>query len=1011
MVFGLRIGFACLALLALSFGGLGCDSSPKGPSDKCEKVDCDDGNPCTEDDCDPETGCVNTPADVESLCGDDNPCTADSCDPATGCVNDGAGVTGDCDDGDPCSTDDACQGDGTCAGGGPADCDDGNPCTYDSCHPALGCVHDGTGETGFCDDNSVCTEDDICQGDAAGTCLGTDISANCDDSDPCTADVCDPVGGCSHSVEGVDAACDDGDPCTAADVCQGDGSCAGSMPTDCDDSNECTADSCDQDSGCVHDGAGITSDCDDGNACTVGDFCRGDEAGNCAGIFIDLMDCDDSNICTVDTCDAQLGCVHDGSGIVSACDDGDACTSGDTCAGDAAGSCAGGGATDCDDGNDCTADACDPASGCLHDGSGILVACDDGSVCTIDDACAGDQAGTCSGTDITAAQCNDGNACTADSCDPVDGCENELIASHACYPSIVVDYPLRGATIQGNLGNQVVTVTGTVSSGAGPITSFTLNGVDVPLAGDGSFSQAVATDVGGNTLVFEATDSMDSWKKRVQAFLWSSAYSKPTVPMNGMVDPGMGIWLSQQILDDGDHSLPVNDFATIFELVLGGIDPNSFFDPDDPIASEAGYNIYLTGMNFGGTSAGLQSMNGGMHVTAVISDITGSLFFDCPCGFPCGCWWTGGDSNGGLSMNSLVVQADVLLSVRPDHTLLVDVANSITSINGLSIWSDDLWTDFLLSIVMVFIQDQLVSGLEDELNSQLVSELAPMLEDALSALAIAESFDLPKLDGSGDVISIDLITDFAHTAFDPAGGEVGLRAAAYTTPAVAFDNLGVPMRVGCGAGSQTMVVPGSYPFELVLADDTLNSLFYAAWSGGLLEFPIPEAMLGDVDLEQFGITDLSLTLSGMLAPTAADCGAGGELKIFMGDLSLLASMNFSGVPMDIIVWASATMGLELTASNSQIDITITAIDGIETEIDVVQDELVGLILLIGDGFEQLLVDALMGALNGGQLASIPLPEMDLSDAVGLPPGTAVIALDPQDVSRQGGNTIISGDLQ
>ena len=1010
MVAGLRIGFACLALLALSFGGLGCDSSTKGPSDKCENVDCDDANPCTEDACDPETGCSNPPVDVESLCGDDNPCTADSCDPATGCVNDGSGLSGDCDDGDPCTSGEACQGDGICAGGEPADCGDENPCTYDSCHPALGCVHDGTGETGFCDDNSVCTEEDICQGDAAGTCQGTDISDNCDDGDPCTDDNCDPVGGCSHSVEGVDAACDDGDPCTASDICQGDGTCAGSTPTDCDDDNDCTADSCDSDSGCLHDGSGITTNCDDGNACTVGDFCRGDAAGTCAGIFIDLMDCDDGNFCTVDTCDAQLGCVHDGSGIAGACDDGDACTSGDTCAGDAAGSCVGGAATDCDDGNECTADACDPASGCLHDGSGIQVACDDDSVCTIDDVCAGDLAGTCSGTDITAAQCGDGNSCTADSCDPVDGCENELIASHACYPSIVVDYPPRGATIQGSLVNRVVTVTGTVSSGAGPITSFTLNGVDVPLAGDGSFSQAVATDVGGNTLVFEATDSMDSWKKRVQAFLWSSTYSKPTVPMVGVVDPGMGIWLSQQILDDGDHSLPVNDFATIFEVVLNNLDLNSFFDPNTPIASEQGYNIYINSMSMGGATANLTAVNGGMRVNASMNNVVGDLFFDCTCTW-CTCWLAGGDSGGGMSLSSINIAADVLLSVNPNHTLNVTIQNAVTSISGLDIWADDGWTNFLIGIIWVFIEDGLVADLEAELNSQLTGQLEPMLEDALSALAFNMSFDLPKLDGSGDVIPVNLVTDFSYIAFDPAGGEIGERAAAYTDPAVAYDNLGVPLRVGCGAGGQIMIVPGAYPFELVLADDTLNTLFYAAWNGGLLDFPIPAAMLGDVDLEQFGITDLSLNLSGMLAPTAADCGPGGELKIFMGDLSLLASMNFSGVPMDIIVWASASMGLELVASDGQIAITITAIDSIETEIDVVQDELVGLILLIGDGFEQLLIDALMGALNGGQLASIPLPEMDLSDAVGLPPGTAVIALDPQDVSRQGGNTIISGDLR
>ena len=33
-----------------------------------------------------------------------------------------------------------------------------------------GCLNDGTGVTIGCDDGSLCTENDTCQGDAAGTC-------------------------------------------------------------------------------------------------------------------------------------------------------------------------------------------------------------------------------------------------------------------------------------------------------------------------------------------------------------------------------------------------------------------------------------------------------------------------------------------------------------------------------------------------------------------------------------------------------------------------------------------------------------------------------------------------------------------------------------------------------------------------------------------------------------------------------------------------------------------------
>ncbi|HSA23686.1 MAG TPA: hypothetical protein P5076_19655, partial [Myxococcota bacterium] len=290
-------------------------------------------------------------------------------------------------------------------------------------------------------------------------------------------------------------------------------------------------------------------------------------------------------------------------------------------------------------------------------------------------------------------------------------------------------------------------------------------------------------------------------------------------------------------------------------------------------------------------------------------------------------------------------------------------------------------------------------------------QLAPMLQDALSALAFNESFDLPRLDGSGEVISVNLVTDFSYTSFHPGGGAIGLRAVGYTVDAVPYDNLGVPGRAGCGSGVQTLVVPGAFPFELSLADDTLNSLFFAAWNGGLMEFPVPPELLGDIDFAQYGITNMSMSLSAMLAPTATDCWPDGQLRIFIGDLSLRASFQFAGLPVDLVLWATATMGLQVTAENGEIAIAITQIDAIETQLEVQQDSLIGLIDLIGDGLEVLLTDTLMEMLGGGALATIPLPEIDLSAALPtLPPGT-VIALDPQQVTRQGGNTIISGDLR
>ncbi len=941
------------------------DSPDGGGSSAGGEADspCDDGDACTTGDHCQDGACVGDAVP----CDDANACTDDACDPETGaCVftpNEA-----------PCVSEDVCvnavcQGGACVAGTELRDCDDGNPCTADSCDPATGCVH-APDDAAACDDGLACTQSDAC---AAGVCVGTPV--DCDDQDVCTVDAC---------VEpGVDGDLVDG------------GCVHHSLAALCDDGNPCTDEACDPEQGCVF--PFNTAPCDDGNPCTVDDTCTD---GACLGAPLDV---DDDNVCTDDGCDPASGPFHTVNTLP--CDDGDACTVGDVCAD---GLCtAGPDPLDCDDQNQCTSDSCDAATGCVHattDGAD----CDDQDACTEGDTCHED---TCLGA---AVDCDDGNACTADSCDPADGCHNDLIVSGTCRPHIVVTYPPRGATIAGDPANPIVTVTGTVSSGAGPITSFTINGVDVPVADDGSFAYDMPAAVGGNTIKFHATDSFDTPRDRVQAFLWSQTYLKPdiTAPKSGMVDPGAAIWLSQEVLDDGDHTPPPDDFATIFEMVLGNLDLSSLIDPSTPIASSSGYDIYLTGLTQGATTVSLTAIDGGLRMNATINDVVGDLTFDCTCsGLLCGCWYAGGDSTGGVSIDSLDVTADILLSVNPDHTLNVNVTSATTTINGMDIWSDNGWTNFLISVVEVFIRDSLVSSFEDEINSQLTTVLGPMLADALSALAFNTTFDIPKLDGSGDAITVALVTDFSYTDFAPGGGALGLRAGGYSVKGTSFDNLGVPMRINCGAGAQVLVVPKAAPFELSLADDTLNELLYAAWNGGLLEFPVPASMLGGVDLTQYGITNLTLDVAGMLAPTASDCNADGELLAHIGDLRVNAHLELFGQPMDIVIYATLTAALELTAADGQIGIRLSEIRSLDTDVTVQQDDMVASEAVVKDLIETQLIGGLLGALGGDSLASIPLPEMDLSASVGLPPGSAVIAITPQSVTRQGGNTIVSGTLQ
>jgi hypothetical protein len=76
------------------------------------------------------------------------------------------------------------------------------------------------------------------------------------------AETCDgasatcPVNGFASSG----TSCNDGSVCTQTDQCNGSGTCLGSNPLDCSDGDVCTADLCDPSDGCDNPGA-LALDC------------------------------------------------------------------------------------------------------------------------------------------------------------------------------------------------------------------------------------------------------------------------------------------------------------------------------------------------------------------------------------------------------------------------------------------------------------------------------------------------------------------------------------------------------------------------------------------------------------------------------------------------------------------------------------------------------------------------------------------------------------------------------
>ncbi|HEX2873840.1 MAG TPA: MYXO-CTERM sorting domain-containing protein [Polyangiaceae bacterium] len=268
-------GKTCLAAIA----PLGTACRPNLSSDPC------DGQ------CDGTGKCDSLGGAACAFGRDEQLCTFATCNfsKATQCKTQNLNKNTLCSDSDACSIGKCSTG--VCVAGPAAGCDDGNSCTDDACDSVGGGCVGTPNNANSCSDGNACLTGEHC---AAGKCVAGTTPVNCDDSNACTADSCDPNTGCAHIAK----SCSDSDACTADSCDPATGACS-SAPISCADADPCTVDACDPVTGCSH----VNMNCDDADACTA-DSCANGTCGHAT------VSCDDNDACTTDSCDALSGCTH-----------------------------------------------------------------------------------------------------------------------------------------------------------------------------------------------------------------------------------------------------------------------------------------------------------------------------------------------------------------------------------------------------------------------------------------------------------------------------------------------------------------------------------------------------------------------------------------------------------------------------------------------------------------------------------------------------------------------------
>ncbi|HIA00751.1 MAG TPA: hypothetical protein EYN66_02365 [Myxococcales bacterium] len=201
-------------------------------------------------------------------------------------------------------------------------------------------------------------------------------------------------------------------------------------------------------------------------------------------------------------------------------------------------------------------------------------------------------------------------------------------------PIVTIISPDRGTTRD---GNAAVTVTGTVWDQFGGVESLSINNYPVNWDAQGNWSFTINSGQGLNAVEAIATDIHGNTGKATVAWYYSTEWvpMDSTNPDASYLDNAVRVWLSQEMIDDNDHTAPIDDIAHILEILLTNVNLNQLIgkpvlyeqnypgvvaweDPveDTSLTGDAKLWAEISSISFGTTKLNLKSRNGGMDMTA-----------------------------------------------------------------------------------------------------------------------------------------------------------------------------------------------------------------------------------------------------------------------------------------------------------------------------------------------------------------------------------------------------------
>jgi len=562
-------------------------------------------------------------------------------------------------------------------------------------------------------------------------------------------------------------------------------------------------------------------------------------------------------------------------------------------------------------------------------------------------------------------------------------------AADASAPSIDITYPARGAMITTLGGN--LTITGTITDATGGLAQVLVNGAAQQVI-QGTHVWPIQLPWYGqhglNTITIEAMDVNGNSSRVAQSFLDAPGWKAP----GARFDDGLLVHLAKAFIDDGVRGPKLDDLTTIFSRVLNGMNFSSLIP--SPVVTYAGYDVYLKNLHYDepilAVTPALGSLNLHMRIDNLSLDVQADGFIDV---------------SGAVTASSIDIQMALDVTVVAGQ-IRVSAGATVVQVQGLNI--DVSWAiNWLINFFEQDVADAMSGAFEDALRQQVPSALS----DALGALALDQSFQLPAFLPGMQPINLAMVGRPTDVHLSTEGLDVDLGTSVSTLKRVPWSAPGSIMRGGCFATDSGVPAWSSAKrLGFGLSTDVLNQVLFGAWWGGALEITMDPTQFGD--LSDYGVANLAVTLSGQLPPVLTDC-LDDQLHLQLGELAIDASLELAGMPLDVGMIVAFQTTAEVGAdADGNLSLTVGTIDPADITIDIVRVESDLFSPDQEDVLIQLLRDQLLSKMlenfAGQGLADFPLPEIDLG-AVSPDLAGQTISIHNVAIDRQRGYVLLQGN--